>query len=190
MEQAKTRDKKIEITDIAVSKVNPPLVPYFNEEQNAKFKELHRELLRLSMEENESDEVAFLFNPNLLSFEKQYGGTTSVDILENPFAYEMLRRASEKELFLLHNHPSTKTFSYSDIGVLLRHDNLAGITVVTNTGETHVLYKTDRYDFEKAYETIFGIRNEYNEDVLDETHDAEVVKRFLKVCGSCGIKSL
>ncbi len=46
LEQAKTRDKKIEITDIAIEKAEAPGIPYFTTEQNQKFKELNKELLR------------------------------------------------------------------------------------------------------------------------------------------------
>lgn len=190
MQQAKTRDKKIEITDIAISKADTQAIPHFSEEQNSKLNELHKELLRRSMNENDSNEVAFLFNTKILNYEVQFGDEASVDIFANPFAFEMLNRSSEKELYLLHNHPSTKSFSYTDIGVFLMHDNIGGITVVTNTGDVHILYKSENYSFEYAYEAIIQIRSDYSIDVLDEENDAEVVKRFLKVCKKCGIISM
>ncbi|MGN0552937.1 MAG: phage minor capsid protein [Oscillospiraceae bacterium] len=188
LQQAKTRDAKILITDVAVSKANPPVIPHFTQQQNQKFKELHHELLLKSKYENDSNEVAFLFNPNTLKHEFELGDVNSVNIFNNPFALDMFNNSSEKELFLLHNHPTTKIFSYSDIGVLLLHDNIGGITVISNAGKVDVMYKTDNYDFAKAYGALKEIREKYDHKVLSEEEDAEVVRQFLKICDSCGIK--
>lgn len=188
LQQAKTRDAKILITDVAVSKANPPVIPHFTQQQNQKFKELHHELLLKSKYENDSNEVAFLFNPNTLKHEFELGDVNSVNIFNNPFALDMFNNSSEKELFLLHNHPTTKIFSYSDIGVLLLHDNIGGITVISNAGKVDVMYKTDNYDFAKAYGALKEIREKYDHKVLSEEEDAEVVRQFLKICDSCGIR--
>lgn len=190
MEQAKTRDKKIEITDIAISKAEPPLIPGFSDEQNTRFKELHQELLRLAKEENDSNEVAFLFDPKTMSYEKAFGGVSNVDIFENPIARDMYRNSSECELYLLHNHPSTKTFSYSDIGVLLVNAKLRGITVISNAGNTEVLQKTEKYDYDAARRALEKIRMEYKTQTLNEEQDAEIVKRFLKISKKFGITLL
>ncbi len=187
VEQAKTRDKKIEITDIAISKANPPLIPDFSDEQNARFKELHQELLRLAKERNDSNEVAFLFDPKTMSYEKKFGRVSSVNIFENPLARDMDRKALAGELYLLHNHPSTKSFSYSDIGTFLACDSLGGMTVVTNAGVVYAICKTSRYDYTLALGVMKDIRSEYPGNVLNEIEDAEVVKRFLKVSRDCGI---
>lgn len=187
MEQAKTRDKKIEITDIAISKAEPPSIPDFSDEQNARFRELHKELLRLAKEKNDSNEVAFLFDPNTMGYEMAFGGASYVDIFENPIARDMYRNSSVGELYLLHNHPSTKTFSYSDIGVLLVNAKLKGITVITNAGNTEVLQKTEKYDYDTARRVLEKIRMEYQTKSLNEEQDAEIVKRFLKVSNKTGI---
>ncbi len=142
------------------------------------------------MNENNSNEVAFLFSPISFRCEKQFGTIQQVNVFENPLAFEMLRHSGNMELFLIHNHPSTKTFSYSDIGVLLLHDAIGGITVVTNTGDVHLLYKTNKYSFEQAYESLSEIRHRYTEKNLDETADADVVKLFLKSCKDYGIISI
>ena len=188
MQQAKTRDTKIIITDIAISKAAAPIIPHFSQQQNQKFNELHRELLFIAKQENDSNEVAFIFDPNSLKYEIELGDESSVNIFNNPFAVEMLNRSAEKELFLLHNHPTTKIFSYSDIGVLLLHDNIGGITVISNAGKVDVMYKTDNYDFVKAYGVLKEIRAKYEHKFLSEEEDAEVVRRFLKMCDICGIK--
>ncbi len=189
MEQAKTRDKKIEITDIAIEKAEAPDIPYYTAEQNQKFKELNKELLRKAKNENDHNEVAFLFNPNTLSFEYEFGDVNSVNILNNHLARDMIRNAEESNLFLLHNHPSTKTFSYSDIGVLLTNDKISGITAVSNAGVVNTLYKTPKYDAELAISIMKDIRSNYPK-ILSEADDHAIVKQFLKISERYGVKSV
>ena len=50
------------------------------------------------------------------------------------------------------------------------------------------MYKTDNYDFAKAYGALKEIREKYEHKVLSEEEDAEVVRQFLKICDSCGIR--
>ncbi len=190
LEQAKTRDKKIEITDVAISKANPPVIPCFSDDQNARFRELHKELLRVAKEENDGNEVAFLFNPSTATYEKELGGLSSVDIFLNPIARDMYRNSSKGELYLLHNHPSTKSFSYPDLGVLLLNENLGGITVVTNAGHVEVLRKTENYDFNAAYGFLKNIRSEYKDKVLTEAQSIEIVRRFIRAGKKFGITLL
>lgn len=189
LEQAKSRDKKIEITDIAIEKAEAPDIPYFTTEQNQKFKELNKELLRKAKNENDSNEVAFLFDPNTLSFEYEFGDVNSVNVTNNPLARDMLRTSDDKSLFLLHNHPSTKTFSYSDIGVLLSNNSLGGMTAVTNAGVVNTVYKSSRYDFDKAFIFISDLRSLYPSK-LSETDDGAIVKQFLKAGRGFGIELL
>lgn len=189
LEQAKTRDKKIVITDMAIEKVNAPDIPYFTPEQNKRFKELNKELLKKAKNENNSNEVAILYDPVSLTFQTSYGGVSSVNIRDNPMARDMIRNANEKSLFLLHNHPSTKIFSYTDIGVFLTNDSYGGMTAVANNGVVNTIYKTSRYNRNLAISAITKIRAEYPVR-LSGSDDINIVKRFLKVGKACGIESL
>lgn len=190
LEQAKSRDHKIMINDVSISKATAPLVPGFSNEQNKRLAELHKELLTKSMLENDSNETAFLFNPFDLTYVFQHGVENCVNILENPEAFSMITSGRYSNLFLLHNHPSTKSFSYSDIGVFLLNDSIGGITVITNTGETHCLIKTNKYNFEEAYSVLSEIRREFSASTPNSEEDAEIVKRFIKSSKKTGIVSL
>ena len=190
LEQAKSRDHKIMINDVSISKATAPLVPGFSNEQNKRLSELHKELLTKSMLENDSNETAFLFNPFDLTYVFQHGVENCVNILENPEAFSMITSGRYSNLFLLHNHPSTKSFSYSDIGVFLLNDSIGGITVITNTGETHCLIKTNKYNFEEAYSVLSEIRREFSASTPNSEEDAEIVKRFIKSSKKTGIVSL
>ena len=59
MEQAKKRDHKSMITDIAVSKVSLVEIPGFSPAQNESLRTLHKELLRDAQLHNNSNEVAY-----------------------------------------------------------------------------------------------------------------------------------
>lgn len=187
LEQAKKRDHKILVTDIAIEKIPKSNIHYLSAEQNNLIYENHKALLRKSQIVNNSDEVAMLFDLNTGAIADKLGSEHKVNVFENPNAVSMHAHAKQRELFLAHNHPSTQDFSYSDLGVFIMHDSIGGISVVSNSGNVHILYKTEKYDFSKAYECISNIRNcytTYNEDV-----DKAIVKEFLKVSSKVGIES-
>ena len=70
------------------------------------------------------------------------------------------------------------------------NDSIGGITVITNTGETHCLIKTNKYNFEEAYNVLSDIRREFNASTPNSEEDAEIVKRFIKSSKKTGIVSL
>lgn len=185
LEQAKKRDHKIYITDIAINKISKSNVSVLSKIQNDKIDKFHRALLKISKNDNNSNEVAYLFDLQTDTDVYQLGSEHKVNILLNPIAYSMMKNAKDNSLFLAHNHPSTQDFSYSDLGVLLLNDSLAGISVVSNTGDVHILFKSDNYSFDKAYEVLSKIRNQYND--YDDNIDKAIVADFLKICKKAGI---
>lgn len=185
LEQAKKRDHKIFITVIALDKITKSAVPKYSKVQNSLIDEVHKELLARSKNSNNSNEVACLFNLN--SGERAYrnGSEHKVNIFENPIAYAMADSAEDKSLFLAHNHPSIQTFSYSDLGVFLYNDSIGSMSVVSNTGDVHILFKSDGYSYTKAIEKLMNIKDEfggYSPDV-----DLPIVKSFLKNSEKIGI---
>lgn len=139
LEQAKKRDRKIFITDVAINKISKSTVSEYSEVQNALVDEIHKELLIRAKDYNNSNEVACLLN--LSNGEKafQNGSEHSVNVFKNPVAYAMADNSEDNSLFLAHNHPSTQTFSYSDLGVFLSNNSIGAMSVVSNTGDVHIL---------------------------------------------------
>lgn len=185
LEQAKKRDHKIYITDIAVEKVSKADIPYLTAEQNYRIFENHKELLRTSKNKNDSDEVALLFDLNSDETVVKLGDEHEVNIFLNPNAVSLADHSDPNSLFLAHNHPSTQDFSYSDLGVFLMNDSIGGISVVSNAGDVHILFKTENYNFDGAYEYISGIRRKYSD--YDAETDKAIVKEFLKNSRKIGI---
>lgn len=62
MEQAKTRDRKVMITSVAIEKVPRVKVRGLSEAQCDLFYTAHKEVLRTAQRENESNEVALAYN--------------------------------------------------------------------------------------------------------------------------------
>lgn len=184
LEQAKKRDHKIYITDMAIEKVTNSNVPHYNDIQNQMIDNKHKELLKRAKMFNDSNETAVLFDLSSGEEAIMLGGENSVDIFENPNAVSMAN--SGRVLFLAHNHPSTQNFSYADIGVFLMNDSINGLSAVSNMGVAHIIAKSDKYDFAKAYEALSDIRRKY--DIVDEETNKLIVKEFLKIAKSLGIE--
>ena len=147
LEQAKRRDKKVYITDVAIDKV--PLVKYdgFTDGQNIIMQELAKDVLLLSKEKNNSNEVAItcdLESDNPLStFGVSLGTEHEVDILADTLSNHIIVSKRSVAVVVLHNHPSTQTFSLQDIHFFILHPMIKVIVVVSNQGTVHYL-KRDR----------------------------------------------
>ena len=110
LEMAKKCDKKVYITDTAIDKV--PLIEYygFTDEQNQIMRELARNVLVISKESNDSNEVALtcdLGKPDPLH---NFGVALGTE--------HMIVSSKSVAVVLLHNHPSTQTFSLEDVQFL------------------------------------------------------------------------
>ncbi|MGN0642252.1 MAG: phage minor capsid protein [Huintestinicola sp.] len=79
----------------------------------------------------------------------------------------------------IHNHASGKTFSASDIAKLQYFNNLQGIFVVGNNGNSYGLVKTDKYNSLALYELLMKKKLQFIE-LSDED--------FVKECEKCGLK--
>ena len=156
LEQAKRHNRKVYITDIAIDKV--PYVEYqgFSDERNKIMQELAKDVLRLSKEENESNEVAITCDLGaddpLDNFGVSLGTEHEVDILADTFSNHMIVSQKSVAVVVLHNHPSTQTFSLQDISFFIQYPMIEVIVVVSNQGTVHYLKRDKGYDYKKAFE--------------------------------------
>jgi len=156
LKQAKRRDRKVYITDIAIDKV--PYIKYdgFTDERNRIMQELAKDVLLLSKERNDSNEVAITCdlgaeNP-LGSFGVSLGTEHEVDILADTLSNHIIVSRESVAVVVLHNHPSTQTFSLQDIHFFIRHPMIEVIVVVSNQGTIHYLKRDIEYDYKKAFQ--------------------------------------
>ncbi|WP_035796656.1 hypothetical protein [Butyrivibrio sp. MB2005] len=148
----KKRNRPIAITDVAINKVPQTHIFGFSNEQNMFIQEMHKEVLRkakdLCKENNsKSMEVVILLDTHTWdSWIVEGKKDNIVDIKDNPEAKTILDTSTKNSLILLHNHPSTGTFSAKDLRTFCNNDSLYIMTVVGNDGSVYVLVKDVGFD--------------------------------------------
>lgn len=152
---AKKRNKKVEITDVAIRKVAYVRYKNFTDEQNDIMHELAKDVLLLSQQYNNSNEVAITCDicadTPLESYGVCYGDEHSVDICSDTLSNHIISSNGEMTVVVMHNHPSTQTFSLEDIFFFLSYATVRVIVVVSNQGTVHYLYKDSSYDHSNAF---------------------------------------
>lgn len=190
LEMAKKRNKKVYITDIAIEKI--PFIEYygFTLEQNQIMQELAKNVLVISKESNDSNEVALtcdLGNPDPLhNFGVALGTEHDVDVLSDTLSNHMIVSSSSVAVILLHNHPSTQTFSLEDVQFFIQHPMLEVIVVVSNQGTIHYLKRDKDFDYDKVVvlfkECIQGLtRNSPSSEIY------MAALTFLAKCSEAGL---
>lgn len=182
------------ITDEAINKV--PHIKYkeIPETEYDNLQELARQVLKISKEENNSDEVAVTYSLEsikLIETGNRYIGIAlgtehAVDPLSDSTSYHLIRTSRECVVIVLHNHPSLSAFSLPDIHFLLRYETVKMMVVVSNLGSISYLVKNRKYDFEKAVMLLneaVDLNNKANK--LKDLQDAAYY--FLKNCYNVGI---
>ena len=163
LEMAKKRNHKIMITDEAIRKV--PRIKYKNipkSEYNT-IRELARNVLRISKDENNSNEVAITYGMDSVERIKKgeeyigvaLGSEHGVDPISSTIAYHLVSAAEDCIVIVLHNHPSLSDFSLSDVQFLIRYASVKMMVVVTNLGSISYLAKGKGYAYDKAV-TLFN----------------------------------
>lgn len=194
LEMAKKRNHKIMITEEAIRKV--PRIQYKNipEQEYNIIQELARNVLRISKDENNSNEVAITYSMNsaeLIQKGEEYigialGSEHEVDPISNTAAYHLVSSARECVVIVLHNHPSLSDFSLSDVQFLLQYASVKMMVAVTNLGGISYLVKGNGYVYERAV----GLFNEAvisNNEARDLKGLQKAADHFLKNCYRAGI---
>lgn len=187
--QTKKRDKKVYITDIAIEKV--PYIEYkgMDEEQNKVIQRLAKLVLRLSKDRNDSNEVAITWDmcgENINKYGIAYGTVNEVDVEADTYSYHLLHSASGVVLVLLHNHPSTRTFSLDDISYMMIFQAIEYMIVVSNQGTIHYLKKEKDYSVKNA-KILYNECVKQNKNAVTIEGKYVTALEFLKRCGEAGL---
>lgn len=188
LEQAKKRDHKIFVTDVAIDKVPYVAIPGFTKEQNEYLQEEHKNILRIAKAENDSNEVLFVQSKQFDSIPiKIFGTSNSVNYANNIDIAVLKRKSYAQELVFSHNHPSTQNFSFADIAIFIADEYMGTSTVVTNQGQIYSLHKDTYFDYNKAMELLKNLYFQYDiknnsKDVIRQIRAAsEFLKNSYKV---------
>lgn len=187
---AKKRNKKLPITDIAIQKVAYVKYKDFTEEQNNIMHQLAKDVLTIAKLYNNSNEVAITCDLNsenpLESYGISYGDEHSVDVYSDTLSNHIIVSGKSFTVVLLHNHPSTQTFSLDDIHFFLVNATIKVIVVVTNQGTVHYLYKDSAYD----YQSSFDLFADCTQDITNKSTEKEcyvAALTFLVRCSETGL---
>ncbi len=182
--ESKKRGCKVEITDIAISKV--PFVKYkeIPAEHYEILQELAKTVLELAKTENDGNETAITYSLESIEIAQSeknekyiavsYGDEHSVDPLNNTLSYHLMMTAQGCVVIILHNHPNLSKISLQDVGYLFGYASLKMIVAITNLGSIHYIVKTNNYNRIEAIKLY--------KTAVDMTQKAVNLKEKLKAC--------
>lgn len=127
------------ITDKAISCIPKVDIEGYTEEQCLEIQKQHKELLKISKEQNDNKEVAFVLKNDVSKMitEPIKGTDEKIDFGS---AFQ------GKDLFVMHNHPRNSSYSLNDIIEFIKNDSIKTFTIVKNDGNIEVLTKLKGYD--------------------------------------------
>jgi len=176
--QLQKRKTKLIITQDSIDRIKRIELDYFDHDECVLIQNLHKELLRLAMRNNESNEVGFLVNLCDWSHTVIYGVENGITIKNVPYAKELMTTAPKNSLLFFHNHPNCSIISEKDLESFLISDSILMISVVCNNGRLYFLTKTELFEKEQAmiyYESVF------------DKFESGSIKEFLRTCKKVGL---
>ena len=162
------------ITDTAISKVPKIEINGFTNEQNVFLQEQHKELLSYARDNNDSNEVAFVFRKGLTERIIVKGTDRTINITEAV-------RGKGEGLFLMHNHPRNSSISYDDILEFFACDEISTISIVKNNGAVEVTNKLPNFNKNTAMTIINRAIKKYVKTGVNAEFELAVKKALNKL---------
>ena len=139
LEQRELFNKFYEITDQAIDKaVSFQDIDGLSVSQNELIRDCIKRTLITAKKDNNCNEVAVVLGENL-DLGTEFGTAHGVDINSNPFIRDIIRLNEFNVVF--HNHPSTQSFSVTDLRYFLENSSIKIFGVVSNLGNVEILYR-------------------------------------------------
>lgn len=166
------RGRKTFITPKAVNDLAVFNHPGLTKAENILLHKQYKELLQFSMNNNGSNEVAFVLSRDFKTKTIDIGNGTEVK-----FSKASLNKImTEKNVYILHNHPRGYGFSIDDLETFRKFENVKALALVTNSGRIELLQKTDKYDILSVRKSSLEALNRfYNEASYSEQDGVEVI---------------
>ena len=165
----KRQGKVTEITDEAINRVPYADIYGLSDEDNKFIQDQHKELLRYAKDNNNNNEVAFVFRSD---FSEKTIFKGSVDELN--LNTKTLNKGSG--LFVMHNHPKNSSYSLKDIAFLLDNDDVTTLSIVKNNGAIETLTKTATYNKQDAKIRLSRLLKQYVKNYTDNECDKAITK--------------
>ena len=189
----KKRHRAIDITDVAITKVPKTHIYGFSNEQNLYIQKLHKELLAEARKLNEEHhtklmEVGILLDIHTWDYWLIKGEKNcTVDIRDSLEAFQVLTNARKNQLMMMHNHPSTGTFSGEDFKTFCNNDAIYIMTVVGNDASVYVLVKSKDFNQNVLVEYA-QVAQKYYEMGYKKNNGTMAMKYILKNASKYGIE--
>lgn len=157
----KERNKPIKITDIAISKVRKTEIFGFNDAENQYIQQQHKRLLQISKDSNNSEEAAIVIDIIQWHEELVIGSGNKVNMENNSKACQIIIAYPKNTILVMHNHPSTSTFSGEDFKMFCDHEPIYVMTVVGNDGSVQVMVKDINFDGQAVKTKYYRLAEKY-----------------------------
>ncbi len=158
--------------------ISVPLVKFPGIPQNECIiiNELAKEVLRVSRDKNNSNEVAITY---LMGYDgpkedcQKYrpmvlGNETGIDIEADPDTYHLVNTTGSVVIINMHNHPSGSEISIEDLMYFLKKQSLRMMIVLPNDGGLYYIIKDlDRYRRSEAIIEFANIVHNINPEAFD-----------------------
>ena len=172
-------DKPSFISIAAIGNIPYIDFPDFTEEQNKVFQNMAKEVLTVSREENNFNEVSITYRVDLdkedkNAFRKILGDEKEVKFMSDPVIRDMLSSTKEMLIVNLHNHSNGSKFSVRDLLAFSSNDNIRAMAIISNKGNISLLYRPEMinirdvvpYYIKKYAPDVFSRITTENKDIL------------------------
>lgn len=167
------------ITDAAIESVKKVSISGFTDEQNDYIQKQHKELLKYARDNNNSNEVAFVYRKDLT-------GRTIFKGSEDVIDFGNGLNGKGDGLFIMHNHPRNSGFSKTDVGEFVRSGNIKIMSIVRNNGGTEVLVKSETYNSREAFIIQNRFKSKYAPNGTKAEYD-KMIQKYLSYCEKKGL---
>ena len=158
------------ITEEAIQKVGVISIPGYTENECAFIAEQHKELLRYARDNNDNEEVAFVFRKDLSDRKIITGGDKIIDLGSS-------LSGKGDDLVILHNHPRNGSFSKTDIDEYFNNAVIKTISIVKNNGYVEIITKLSAI----SSKDLFITKERYQRKLAPHKTDAEYKKMIPKL---------
>lgn len=162
-------DKIYPITDKVINSVKVPEISSLNEKEIERIRENMQNILIESRDNNNSKEVAYLYNLGKNDLKKNYGSANRIEL--GVYEYDVM----------IHNHPNNEYFSNMDL-IYFASTKTKIMGIVKHNGETAFLEKTDDFNAMKFLTVYKRLEKKYSRIIEQDVQKGynKVVEELLK----------
>jgi hypothetical protein len=151
----------------AISNVPYIAYPNLTKEQCFEIQEQTKNVLRISRNENQFQEVAITYSLNDQSkdkYKKILGNFDSIIINDDPNTQELFKKANEKKdliIISIHNHPNDSPFSITDLLLFCENPSIKIMEIVNRQGEVSFLLRPIPVRYTIVTDNILDVEPSY-----------------------------